>query len=168
MLTFNNSLLDEKKLRFNSRSSGQKWFFNVIRAILIGTLVVYAFDCDSAQSGHKSKKHPHKKGSVSSKVVHKQVGKASWYGTKFQGKETASGETFNQKALTAAHPTLPMGTKAEVTNLENGKKVDVEINDRGPYTGGRAIDLSKAAANKLDMKKDGTSDVKIETQPPTK
>jgi rare lipoprotein A len=66
--------------------------------------------------------------------------------------------------MTAAHPTLPMGTKAKVTNLENGKKVDVRINDRGPYADGRVIDLSGAAAKKIDMKGDGTAQVKIETK----
>ncbi len=66
--------------------------------------------------------------------------------------------------MTAAHPTLPMGTKAKVTNLENGKKVDVRINDREPYVGDRVIDLSGAAAKKIDMKEDGTTQVKIETK----
>jgi rare lipoprotein A len=67
--------------------------------------------------------------------------------------------------MTAAHPTLPMGTKAKVTNLENGKKVEVRINDRGPYAKDRVIDLSGAAANKLDMKEGGSAQVKIETKP---
>jgi len=66
--------------------------------------------------------------------------------------------------MTAAHPSLPMGTKAEVTNLENGKQVAVTINDRGPLTKGRAIDVSGGAARKLDMKKNGTAKVKIETK----
>jgi rare lipoprotein A len=70
--------------------------------------------------------------------------------------------------MTAAHPTLPMGTKAEVTNLENDKKVEVRINDRGPYVGNRAIDLSRAAARKLDMEDDGTTQVKIEASPQPK
>jgi rare lipoprotein A len=97
--------------------------------------------------------------------MHKEVGEASWYGPGFQGQETASGETFDQKEMTAAHPTLPMGTKAKVTNLENDKKVEVRINDRGPYADNRVIDLSSAAAKKLDMKEDGTTQVKIETKP---
>lgn len=96
--------------------------------------------------------------------VKKEVGAASWYGPGFHGKETANGETFDQKELTAAHPTLPMDTKANITNLENGKKVEVRINDRGPFIGNRVIDLSKAAAKKLDMQKDGTTEVKIETK----
>ncbi|MGZ5030623.1 MAG: septal ring lytic transglycosylase RlpA family protein [Methylobacter sp.] len=85
--------------------------------------------------------------------VHKEVGEASWYGPGFQGKETSSGETFDQKKMTAAHPSLPIGTKVEVTNLENDKKVEVKINDRGPYVDNRAIDLSSAAADKLKMKR---------------
>lgn len=95
---------------------------------------------------------------------HKEVGKASWYGPGFQGHETSNGEKFDQNELTAAHPSLPMGTKAEVTNLENGKTVEVNINDRGPDVKGRVIDLSKGAAKKLDMKKTGTAQVKIETK----
>ena len=85
------------------------------------------------------------------KVDHKQVGKASWYGPGFHGKKTASGQRFNQYALTAAHPRLPLGTRARVTNLHNGKAVDVTINDRGPYHGGRIIDLSRGAAKRLAM-----------------
>ncbi len=103
---------------------------------------------------------------VKGKPVVVQVGEASWYGKGFQGKKTASGETFNQHALTAAHPTLPMGTKAKVTNLETGKSVGVEINDRGPYRKGRDIDLSKEAAKEIGMKKDGTTPVKIEAKVP--
>jgi rare lipoprotein A (peptidoglycan hydrolase) len=98
--------------------------------------------------------------------VVEQVGEASWYGKNFQGKKTASGETFDQHDLTAAHPTLPMGTKAKVTNLETGKSVQVEINDRGPYSKGRDIDLSKEAAKEIGMKKDGASPVKIEAKVP--
>lgn len=98
-------------------------------------------------------------------VVYKQIGEASWYGPGFQGQRTASGERFNQNQLTAAHPTLPLGTRAEVTNLENGKKVTVKINDRGPFVGHRAIDLSRAAARQLDMQHDGKTTVKIAVTP---
>lgn len=90
-----------------------------------------------------------------------QVGKASWYGSKHQGKETASGETFDQNELTAAHPTLPLGAMATVTNLETGDSVDVKITDRGPYVKGRKIDLSKAAAQEIGMTKKGVTKVKI-------
>jgi rare lipoprotein A (peptidoglycan hydrolase) len=93
-----------------------------------------------------------------------QVGNASWYGPAQDGKETASGETFDQKKLTAAHPTLPLGTKAVVTNLETGKSVEVTINDRGPHVKGRKIDLSRAAARQIGMSKKGVAKVKIETR----
>jgi rare lipoprotein A len=91
-----------------------------------------------------------------------EYGEASWYGPGFEGKETASGETFDQNRLTAAHLSLPLGIEVKVTNLENGKSVKVEVNDRGPYVRGRAIDLSKAAARKLDMVDEGTALVRIE------
>ena len=94
-----------------------------------------------------------------------QVGNASWYGPAQDGKETASGETFDQNALTAAHPTLPLGTIAVVTNLETGKSVEVTINDRGPYAKGRKIDLSRAAAQRIGMTKKGVTRVKIVATP---
>jgi rare lipoprotein A len=96
----------------------------------------------------------------------KQQGKASWYGEDFNGKKTASGETFNQNQLTAASKTLPLGSKAKVTNVETGKSVTVEINDRGPYVGNRVMDLSKAAAKKIDLKEKGVGHVKIVARKP--
>jgi len=90
------------------------------------------------------------------------IGKASWYGPNFHGKLTASGEIFDQNALTAAHRELPFGTKVLVTNLKNGKSTVVTINDRGPYVKGRHIDLSKAAAKKLGMIEAGVVDVMME------
>jgi peptidoglycan lytic transglycosylase len=89
-------------------------------------------------------------------------GTASYYGAKFHGRRTASGERFNQEALTAAHKTLPLGIKVRVTNLRNGESVEVKINDRGPYVRGRIIDLSKGAARKLRMLRSGTAKVKVE------
>jgi rare lipoprotein A len=89
-------------------------------------------------------------------------GTASYYGGKFHGRKTASGERFNQEGRTAAHKTLPLGTKVRVTNLRNGETVDVKINDRGPYHGGRIIDLSKGAARELGMLPAGTAKVKLE------
>lgn len=94
-----------------------------------------------------------------------QVGNASWYGPAQEGKETASGATFDSNELTAAHPTLPLGTKAVVTNLKTGKSVTVTITDRGPYTKGRKIDLSRAAAQQIGMTKKGVAKVKIESRP---
>ena len=93
-----------------------------------------------------------------------QVGEASFYGHGFHGKKTASGEKFDQNDLTAAHPTLPLGTNATVTNLDTGDSVEVKINDRGPYVKGRDIDLSKGAAKELGMTKDGVAPVKIEAE----
>jgi rare lipoprotein A (peptidoglycan hydrolase) len=145
----------------------RKWLSSgVLRVTLIGALAISG--CTSEYSGEQGKLTQKGKGSTAAKPVHKEVGEASWYGPGFQGQATANGETFNQKDMTAAHPTLPMGTKAKVTNLENGKKIEVRINDRGPYAEDRVIDLSKAAAKKLDMKEDGTTQVKIETKPAKK
>jgi rare lipoprotein A len=85
----------------------------------------------------------------SGKVV--QSGKASWYGPGFHGRKTASGEAFNTNALTAAHRTLPFGTKVRVLNKRNGKSVVVRINDRGPFAHGRVIDLSRASAQAIGV-----------------
>jgi rare lipoprotein A len=91
-----------------------------------------------------------------------QTGEASWYGAKHQGKQTASGATFDQARLTAAHQSLPFGSKIKVTNLSNGKSVEVEINDRGPFAENRIIDLSQAAAKALGMIESGTTTVRLE------
>ena len=96
-----------------------------------------------------------------------QVGTASWYGPGFHGRETASGEPFDQYALTAAHRTLPLGTEATVTNLETGQSVQVTINDRGPYVKGRHLDLSRAAATQIGLTKKGIGKVKIEVKRPS-
>ena len=143
-----------------------KWLAGLLRVTLIGALAISGCNSKNSEenSGGHGKLTQQEKGSATTKPVHKEVGEASWYGPGFQGQETANGETFDQKDMTAAHPTLPMGTKAKVTNLENGKKVEVRINDRGPYTEDRVIDLSSAAAKKIDMKEDGTTQVKIETK----
>lgn len=91
-----------------------------------------------------------------------ETGIASWYGAKFHGKKTANGETYDMYAMTAAHKTLPLPTMVAVTNLDNGRKVVVRVNDRGPFVASRIIDLSKAAAEKIDMTAKGTARVKIE------
>jgi rare lipoprotein A len=89
------------------------------------------------------------------------TGTASWYGPGFDGKTTASGEKFNQNHLTAAHRTLPFGTMVRVKCLKNGRTVDVRINDRGPFTKGRIIDLSKAAAREIGLVERGIGPVEI-------
>lgn len=88
-------------------------------------------------------------------------GMASWYGTKFDGRRTASGERYDMHQLTAAHPTLPFGTLVQVTNVENGRQVVVRINDRGPFGRRRVIDLSYAAARELRMVGPGTARVEL-------
>ena len=89
------------------------------------------------------------------------VGTASWYGTGFQGNRTASGERFDQRAFTAASPSLPLGTRVRVTNLANRRSTVVRINDRGPFVRGRVLDVSHAAARELDMLGCGTARVSV-------
>jgi rare lipoprotein A len=91
-----------------------------------------------------------------------ETGVASYYGTKYHGRQTASGEVFNMNELTAAHPKLKFGTKVKVTHLANNRSVTVRINDRGPFVKGRVIDLSQAAAEELQMVHAGLAQVKIE------
>jgi rare lipoprotein A len=90
-----------------------------------------------------------------------ESGKGSYYADKFQGRATASGVPFDQKKMTAAHKTLPFGTKVKVVNLANGRSVKVTINDRGPFVAGRIIDVSKKAAEKLGITKTGVANVEI-------
>lgn len=99
--------------------------------------------------------------SASTEVSGSETGLASFYAESYNGRKTANGEIFHSSALTAAHKTLPFGTKVKVTNLKNGKSVKVRINDRGPFISGRIIDLTKAAAKKIDMINDGVVKVKI-------
>ena len=95
-----------------------------------------------------------------------QTGKASFYADKFEGIMTASGEKYKHSKLTAAHKTLPFGTKVRVTNLSNDKSVEVTINDRGPYIEDRIIDLSRSAAEELGFINNGLADVRIEITDP--
>jgi rare lipoprotein A len=92
---------------------------------------------------------------------YKKVGMASFYHDKFEGRKTSSGEKFRQKKMTCAHRTLPFGTMLRVTNLSNDKEVVVRVNDRGPYSQARIIDLSRAAAKELDFIRSGHTKVKI-------
>jgi rare lipoprotein A len=95
-----------------------------------------------------------------------QVGTASWYGSYFEGRATASGEPYNMYDLTAAHPTLPLGTWVRVTNLHNGRRIYVRINDRGPIVPGRIIDLSYGAAEALHFKEKGLQRVRLDLATP--
>lgn len=91
-----------------------------------------------------------------------KTGSASYYGAAHHGKRTASGERFNQNGLTGAHRQLPFGTRVKVTNLSNDKAVILRINDRGPHTRGRLIDVSRAAAERLGMLRSGTAKVRVQ------
>ena len=91
-----------------------------------------------------------------------QTGIASWYGPGFHGKATASGDIYNQNDMTAAHQTLPLGSKVMVTNMENGRAAEVLVNDRGPFAKGRIIDLSFAAAQSIEMVGPGTALVRVD------
>lgn len=139
-----------------------KEYARILRVTLIFFMAIAG--CTSEHQIDKSKLTRHEKEKPATNSVRQEIGEASWYGPGFQGKETSSGEIFDQREMTAAHPSLPMGTKAKITNLENNQKVEVRINDRGPYAEDRAIDLSGAAAKKLDMKKEGTAHVLIESE----
>lgn len=104
-----------------------------------------------------------------SKTIHRQayqVGTASWYGEYFEGRATASGEPYNMHDLTAAHPSLPLGTWVRVTNLHNGRVVYVRINDRGPIIPGRIIDLSYGAARVLRFQDQGLQRVRLDLVAP--
>ncbi|MDX2307435.1 MAG: septal ring lytic transglycosylase RlpA family protein [Hyphomicrobium sp.] len=102
-------------------------------------------------------------GGVAKRAPHALNGIASYY---WQEQKTASGEMFDRRAMTAAHPTLPMGTKVRVTNLANGRSAIVRINDRGPFKPGRVIDVSEAAADTLGMRQAGLTKVKIDVVSP--
>jgi rare lipoprotein A len=115
----------------------------------------------TATSGFKTRKT----NSPKSKAY--QVGTASWYGEYFQGRTTASGEPFDMRDFTAAHPSLPLGTLVKVTNLRNGKALVVRINDRGPVVDGRIIDLSRDAASALGFKERGLQTVRLDLYQPT-
>ncbi len=90
------------------------------------------------------------------------VGTASWYGSDFHGRRTANGEVFDRTSITAAHPTMPLPSYARVTNLKNDRSIIVRVNDRGPYHGGRVMDVSQRTAEALDFKAAGTAKVKVE------
>ncbi|MFD1383384.1 septal ring lytic transglycosylase RlpA family protein [Rhodanobacter aciditrophus] len=91
-----------------------------------------------------------------------EEGGASYYADKYHGRTTASGERFNQNAMTAAHKRLPFGTRVKVTNLDNGKSIVVRINDRGPFVRGRVIDLSKAAFQRIANTRVGVVEVRVD------
>jgi rare lipoprotein A len=140
------------------------------RARLLGSLcgLLLAVTLMPTVSLAETPRKPIAKPTVSPAVSHQiQIGNASWYGKQHQGRRTASGEQFDPRSLTAAHPTLPMGSEVRVTNLNNGRWVDVRVNDRGPFGGHRVIDMSQAAAEEIGLKGRGVGRVKIEALRPT-
>lgn len=96
------------------------------------------------------------------KTGHTQFGRASWYGDAFHGRKTANGEIYDMSSISAAHPTMPLPSYARVTNRKNGRSIVVRVNDRGPFHGGRVIDLSKRVADLLDFRRFGVANVKVE------
>jgi rare lipoprotein A len=140
-----------------------KTIFSLPLPAFTGMVLILALNaCTSETSAPPPKPSSAAKSETSAKPdTTVKVGEASWYGPGFEDKKTASGDHFDSNSLTAASPTLPLGSKAVVTNLENGKKTHVTINDRGPYAKGRILDVSKAAAKKLGMTKDGAVKVKV-------
>jgi len=125
------------------------------------TLITITALCSLIFVGCASKGNYSNYSKARGKAGYSRQGKASWYGPGFAGRKTANGERFNPRELTAAHKKLPFNTKVQVTHLGNGKSVIVRINDRGPYAGGRIIDLSKAAAREIDMLGSGVARVEI-------
>jgi rare lipoprotein A len=113
-------------------------------------------------AGAPEPKQPSATNNLIGKVTQSTTGMASWYGPGFNGRQSASGEIFNQNELTAAHRTLPFGTKVKVTNVNNGQSVVVRINDRGPFSHGRVLDMSKAAAQAIGLVSAGVAPVKME------
>ena len=130
--------------------------FLKLTAILAAALVLPALlqACSSAPSAGTD--------AVSAGGVYSQVGMASWYGGKFHGRKTASGQRYDMHAMTAAHKTLPFGTRVRVTNLVNERSVVLTINDRGPFVKGRIVDVSMRAAELLRFKHQGTVRVRLE------
>src|SRR6185503_1110750 len=143
----------------NSRLSIDEFMNRTCRSISL-FLCLYAFGCAVPPSKVRLPQIPPQSQAPSNGVS--QTGIASWYGPGFHGKATASGEVYNQNELTAAHQTLPMGTRVMVTNLENGSATEVIINDRGPFAKGRIIDLSYSAAQLINMVGPGTALVRVD------
>jgi rare lipoprotein A len=134
----------------------------MIAVMVVGLGAAQGPDNSEASSAQNSPIFKAKNRKQASKNPPYQVGTASWYGEYFEGKPTASGEDYDMYDLTAAHPSLPLGTYVRVTNLRNGKAVVVKINDRGPIVPGRIIDLSYGAARVLNFQERGLQRVRLD------
>ena len=128
-------------------------------------LLVFVSGC--VARSYKTPEHTSKRKKNELSSTNTKTGIASWYGPRFYGRKTASGERFMKHAFTCAHKTLPFGTRLEITNLSNNKTVEVVVNDRGPYIPPRVLDLSYAAAKEIDMLKTGTAKVEFKFLSPT-
>jgi rare lipoprotein A len=144
-------------------------FFLVVALIFIGCSSTPRFaersthsQAPSIPKEHDSTLSAQPERSPSDRPLLTLEGVASYYADDFHGKQTSNGETFDMNSLTAAHRTFPFGTKIRVTNLENAKTVVVRVNDRGPFKEGRMIDLSRGAAQALDLVRTGTARVRLE------
>lgn len=131
-------------------------------AIIEFSIVQSSSAAAPAMKAEKSSLVSARPAAIATQPAQSMKGVASFYANKFNGRKTASGQRFSQSKLTAGHRTLPLGTEVRVTNIRNNKSVDVRINDRGPYYGGRIIDLSSAAAAKIGMIRAGLAHVKLE------
>lgn len=167
-------------MKANTSSTTSKSIFHIILGLLLAASLVLGGCGKTVISSSKPSSTSHSSSSSGSGTLkpytvngktyyplasasgYKAEGMASWYGDKFHGRKTASGERYNMYDMTAAHKTLPMGSIVKVTNLRNGRTVEVRINDRGPFKEGRVIDLSKAAAAKLDIVGAGTERVRVQ------
>lgn len=136
----------------------------ISQVTLLATVLTLASAMDAPPTGASSKTSKAGPRKLPPRI-REHVTYASWYGWQFARRRTASGEPFNPMALTAAHKTLPLGSRVRVTNLKNGRSVVVRINDRGPYHGDRGIDVSKEAARQLRMVSAGVAKVKLEELP---
>jgi peptidoglycan lytic transglycosylase len=139
-----------------------------VLSILVGVWALWLYGCAKPAPPVRPPGHPkpYRVGKnwyqpLSHAKGFKQKGIASWYGKKFHGRKTSNGEIYNMYAVSAAHKTLPLGTFVRVTNLENGKDIDVRINDRGPFVRGRIIDLSYKAAKEIGIVGPGTARVEV-------
>lgn len=145
----------------------------MIRGFWGGMTVVMLLSLAACQQSYVHKKHWKKNAAPPVEVLEVEgadetsyvaEGLASWYGGKFHGRRTASGKRFNSKKMTAAHRSLPFGTKLRVTNLKNEKTIVVVVTDRGPFIQGRIIDLSHGAAKKLGFARAGVASVRLEQE----
>ncbi|KPA51889.1 hypothetical protein VT25_17530 [Photobacterium leiognathi subsp. mandapamensis] len=141
---------------FTPKLTLQRW-------AIVGTCLLAVVSCAQTETTSSHKLRPVLIKPQSVKQQHGEVGKASYYADKYQGRKTASGQRYDKNKRTAAHRTLPFGTRVKVTNLANNKSVIVTINDRGPYSKGRVIDLSRSAFSAIGKTSSGILKVKVET-----